>query len=97
MTDLIKIEKDIVRINNYISEIINILNIFDDLTKYMTTQEKLDLYNTNAYYYTVNDYLKDINELEYMYNGIYNYNMPIKLKKIFYNYNSVNDYTNLPL
>ena len=91
MTDLIKIKEDAERINNYICELINILNKFDDLTKFMTFEEKLNLYNTNAYYYTVDDYLKDISELEYMYNGIYNYNMPLELKNIFYNYNSVND------
>jgi len=102
MTDIIKedvekIKEDAERINNYISELINILNKFDDLTRFMTLKEKIIVYNTNAYYYTIDDYLKDINELEYMYNGIYNYNMPLKLKKIFYNYTVVNDYTNLSL
>lgn len=91
MTDLIQIEEDVERINNYICELINILNKFDDLTKFMTFEEKLNLYKTNAYYYTVNDYLKELSKLEYMYNGIYNYNMPLKLKNIFYNFSSVND------
>ena len=91
MTDLIKIEEDAERINDYACVRIDILNKFDDLTKFMTFEEKLNLYNTNAYYYTVDDYLKDLIELEYMYNGIYNYNMPLKLKNIFFNYSSVND------
>lgn len=92
MKDLIQIEEDIKRINDYICELINILNKFHDLTKFMTLEQKLNLYNTNAYYYTADDYLKDLTELEYMYNGIYNYNMPLELKNIFYNYSSFNNY-----
>ena len=27
--------------------------------------------------------IRDLTELEYMYNGIYNYDMPLKLKRVF--------------
>lgn len=92
MNDIIQIEEDIKRINHYICLRIDILKKFNKSTEFMSNEEKINLSKTNPYYYNTDDYLKDLIQLEYMYNGIYNYKMPLRIKDTFFYYRCIYNY-----
>lgn len=75
--------KDIKIINEYIISRINLLNYYEKKLNDNFEYRYFRLYEKDPYYYSIQDYVNDIESLKVLYNGIYNYRLPYQITEIF--------------